>query len=555
MSSTSSGPASLPAPIRHPGLALAFAAATLLGLSAVAPAPAALAQTAPVATPGADGGLRVARGEGRTVRPIELGAGSSVYVDLPEDVRDVLVSNPEVADAIVRTPRRVFLLGVAPGQTNIILFNAAGSSIATFEMRVARDVTGVTNAILELMPESRIRISSMGQSIVLTGTARNAAELSQATRIAERFVERPENVVSMVQVRGSEQVLLRVRVVEVQRSVLRQLGVNLANGVVDISGLFGGNSAFSFATGNGGFSLTGGATSTLPASQGGLVGTRFRATEGGDLRSIDGFLQALEQTNLLRTLAEPNLTAISGESARFLAGGEFPVPVAVEDNQITIEFKPFGVGLAFTPVVLSEGRISMRISTEVSELTEVGAFVTGSGLTLPALNVRRAESTVELPSGGSIMMAGLLQERARQQIDSFPGLGDLPVLGAMFRSREFRSEETELVVIATAVLVNPTSADALGTPADGLREPSDLSQIFLGRVNELYRVPGADAGSRRLEGQFGFALDAGPAEAMTAAPAPETRRGGLFGWGRREARDEQAQATTTPARRPDARNF
>jgi len=241
------------------------------------------------------------------------------------------------------------------------------------------------------------------------------------------------------------------------------------------------------------------------------------------LQRLDATIKAMEGVGLIRTLAEPNLTAISGESAQFLAGGEFPVPVGRDrDGNIIIEFKPFGVGLGFTPVVMSEGRISLRISTEVSELTNQGALTfqgstvtdptTGQtfvipGLTIPALNVRRAETTLELPSGGSLVMAGLIQEATRQNLEGIPGAKDIPVLGALFRSRDFEAQETELVVIVTPYLVNATSADALQTPADGFRTAPDANTLLLGQINRIYRVPGSESGEASWRGPHGYVME------------------------------------------------
>ncbi|MDZ4365521.1 MAG: type II and III secretion system protein family protein, partial [Afipia sp.] len=237
-------------------------------------------------------------------------------------------------------------------------------------------------------------------------------------------------------------------------------------------------------------------------------GTEVTGSDG----SIGSAIRALERTGVLRTLAEPNLTAISGESAKFLAGGEFPVPTSRDQNgNIQLEFKPFGVGLSFTPVVLSEGRISLRISTEVSELSSEGAFLlqgtSSDGVTVPALKVRRAETTLELPSGGSIVMAGLLSDSTRQNIDGVPGAMDMPVLGQLFRSRDYQKNETELVVIVTPYLVDPTSRNNLVLPTDGFAPASDLDTILMGRLNATYGASGAAPSDRALQGPVGFVVD------------------------------------------------
>ncbi|MEJ0060030.1 MAG: hypothetical protein WDM79_10830 [Terricaulis sp.] len=239
-------------------------------------------------------------------------------------------------------------------------------------------------------------------------------------------------------------------------------------------------------------------------------------------RRTDASIEAFERAGLLRVLAEPNLTAISGESARFLAGGEFPVPVSSDDGEISIEFKPFGVALAFTPVVMSGGRISLKLSTEVSELTSDGAISTGDtpvrnpdgtttvirGITIPALQVRRAETTLEMPSGGSIVLAGLIQERTRHAMEGIPGMMNTPVLGSLFRSRDFINNETELVILVTPYLVQPTSPEQLRTPADGFMNPSEAESLLSGRLNSIYRAPAANetGDRRRLQGPHGHVI-------------------------------------------------
>ena len=299
-----------------------------------------------------------------------------------------------------------------------------------------------------------------------------------------------------------------------QRTLVKQLGVNL-QGTAILDDLFGGDVTSDFGIANA-FPIQG---RFLAGFDGGFDWTN---SGGGDLQSVGTTIQALERVGIIRTLAEPNLTAISGESARFLAGGEFPVPVEEDEDGIVIEFKPFGVGLGFTPVVLSEGRISLRVSTEVSELSQQGAFqgqstlrtdpisgelITVEGITIPALTVRRAETTVELPSGQSLMMAGLIQEKTRQNLDQVPGLKNLPVLGGLFRSRDFQNDESELVVIITPLLVDPADPNSMRTPSDGYFNADDLETLFLGRVNEVYRVGGSEDDRFNWTGPLGFILD------------------------------------------------
>nr|RAV91185.1 hypothetical protein DBT45_09275 [Aerococcus tenax] len=305
----------------------------------------------------------------------------------------------------------------------------------------------------------------------------------------------------MLSIDGKEQVMLKVTVAEMQRNVIKQLGVNLST-ADDI-----GNFALRLSTLNP-FSIQGaaigGLSSTAPNQTTGVTqASGFNTSK----TSIQGAIQALEENGLVRTLAEPTLTAISGENAKFLAGGEFPIPVSKDlQGNITVQYKPFGVGLAFTPVVMSEGRISLKISTEVSELTTTGA-IQSQGLSIPGLHVRRAETTLELPSGGSLVMAGLLSDQTKQNIDGVPGAKDLPVLGALFRSRDYQKNETELVVIVTPYIVDPTNRKNIALPTDGYAPASDLDTVLMGKLNATYGVNRDAPMDRKLEGPVGFVVD------------------------------------------------
>jgi pilus assembly protein CpaC len=332
----------------------------------------------------------------------------------------------------------------------------------------------------------------------------SAEASARAQDMAGRFAGDPTKVVNMLKVPGSEQVMLRVRVAEMQRSIAKQFGIDLATAAVVGGVPLAAASAPQFA-------LVGKALNDLMAGQAGQVCDPV-AVPGkctGGPNNLQGTIKALEQIGLIHTLAEPNLTAVSGETAKFLAGGEFPVPISRDrDGNVTIEFKQFGVGLSFTPVVLSAGRISLQVSTEVSELTNTGAFTLqgstpSSGLTIPALTVRRTQTTVELPSGGSFAIAGLMQHTSKQVMQALPGVKDLPILGALFRSRDFENDESELVVIISAYLVTPTVASNLASPTDGFVNPTDPEAILLGRENAVYDKPSALA-KPNPSGSVGF---------------------------------------------------
>jgi pilus assembly protein CpaC len=452
-----------------------------------------------------------------TVRMVKLGLNKSVIVDLPRDARDVLVSNPEVANAVIRTNRRIYLTGVKVGQTNIVIFDRAGTQIVSIELEVERDSRTLAAMLKRLIPNSAIDVEVVSDNIVLSGSVRNAGDARRAQDIANIFANGGANaqptdtstsgpgggtsisitseettakssVVNLLSIEGEDQVHLKVTVAEVNRNTIKQLGIewDAEFHIDDI--VFGALTEAVFPI-----------NQTLPGNSAG-----FGWDDGNS--SIFGTIQALEEAGVLRTLAEPTLTAISGEQASFLAGGEFPVPVAGETDgtgqTITVEFKPFGVSLAFVPVVLSEGRISLRVKTEVSELSNEGA-VTISDLTIPALKVRRAETTMELPSGGSMVMGGLLRDDIRQAINGVPGLKNLPVLGALFRSRDFLRQETELVIIATPYLVKPVGRPALARPDDGFSASTDSNALLLGHLNSIYGGPG-NAPTGNYQGHYGY---------------------------------------------------
>jgi pilus assembly protein CpaC len=469
------------------------------------PAFAALFVVAASAAPNADSDLggnpprviQVATKPGVPVHQrVTLGLGKAVIVQLDADAGDVLVSNPEIVDAVVRTPRRIFLMAQKGGQTNAFFFDGAGRQLLSLDIRVEKDVTDLGHLIHEALPDSGIKVSAINDSVVLSGHVASSQDAARAQDIATRFAGDPTKVVNMLEITATEQVMLKVRIAEMQRTIAKQFGVNMA-GAGHIDGV-----PFAVSTDNQ-FNLVGHALADLSGGQVGQIcgagstvvnPVAAMATAGGVCNianNMQGSLQALEQVGLVHMLAEPNLTAVSGETARFLAGGEFPVPSG-RDSQgnIQITFKQFGVGLSFTPVVLSPGRISLQLSSEVSELTNTGAYTlqgaNGSGLTIPALSVRRAQTTVELPSGGSFAIAGLMQHNTKQVIDAFPGLKDLPILGALFRSRDFENDETELVVMVTAYLVKPTTEVKLAAPTDGYVPPTDVETIFLGRLNAVY---------------------------------------------------------------------
>ena len=460
-------------------------------------------------------------------REVAVGLNKSLVIDLPRDARDILVSNPSIADAVIRTPRRIYVTGIAVGQSNVIIFDGVGRRIVSLEMRVERDPSTLAQLLRRLIAGSDIEVEIVSDNIILSGSVRNAADARRAEDIAGIFANGGANaqpnqspnsasggaegsvsislsntdevpkssIINMLSIEGEDQVHLKVTVAEVQRNIAKQLGLEFT-GSLSVSRLVAGivtQNPFAIANKN------------LSANQ--ITGGLFK-----DDNNLKLTVRALEQTGMITTLAEPTLTAISGESASFLAGGEFPVPTGRDSSgNINIEFKPFGVALSFTPVVLSEGRISLRVKTEVSELSADGAFtLTGLGgndLTIPGLKVRRAESTMEMPSGGSMILGGLIQDSVRQSIGRVPGLGNLPILGPLFRSRDFQRSETELVIIITPYLVTPVARTALATPDQGYAPASDSQGILLGSINRVYGAQGGDKPAGSYRGHFGFIFD------------------------------------------------
>ena len=428
---------------------------------------------------------------------LTLALNKAAVVQLDQDARDVLVSNPDLVDAVVRTPRRIFLLANKVGQTNAFFFDAQGKQILTLDIRIEKDVVDLSSLMKASLPNSAVQVQAMNDNVVLTGSVSSALEATRAADLAARFTGDPKKVVNMISIGGGQQVMLKVRIAEMDRNVAKQFGVNLAGAAIV------GGTPLGVSTANQ-FNLVGKALADLSGGQVGQVcnsassaGNPFGALSGGGIcniqNNVQGQLQALERVGLVHLLAEPNLTAVSGETAKFLAGGEFPVPASRDrDGNVTVSFKQFGVGLSFTPVVVAPGRISLQLSSEVSELTNTGSFTMTStsgqsGLTIPALTVRRTATTIELPSGGSFAVAGLMQHNTKQVIDGVPGVKDLPVLGALFRSRDYQNDETELVVLVSAYLVEPTAASAFSAPTDGFVMPTDPETLLLGRLNAVYK--------------------------------------------------------------------
>ena len=449
-----------------------------------------------------------------TSQPLALGVSKSIVVDLPRDIKDVLVADPKIANAVVRSARRAYIIGSAVGQTNVYFFDAEGQQIAGFDIAVTRDLNGMRQAIHQVLPDSDITVEGIGDGIVLAGTASSQAEAQQAYDIAARIlnsatadtVGQGSKIVNAIVVRGGDQIMLKVVVAEVERDVIKQLGINLAGSVGYGTTVLNFNNSNPF--------------SALGQS---LSGSFIRPTY--KFPEVTATLQAMEQAGVIHTLAEPNLTAISGESATFVAGGEFPVlngfscstattVSTTQTCQPSIDFKKFGVSLNFTPVVLSEGRISLKVMTEVSDLSSNNSLqIVEPGtspqltVTVPSIRTRRAETTVEIPSGGSLAMAGMIQNSTKQKINGLPGLMELPILGPLFKSRDYINQQTELMVLVTPYVVHAVAQKELSRPDDGFADSSDPAAVLLGRFNRIYGVGGMPDPPDTYHGKYGFILD------------------------------------------------
>jgi pilus assembly protein CpaC len=446
----------------------------------------------------------------RPTRQLQLSTGEGQMVNLPRSVASVWTSNPEIADIYVNGSRQINVYGKAFGEATVIATAADGSVVYGAAVMVSPNISNINQALHNAMPDSNITVTTLGQMAVINGTVASPEDAAQAESLVRSILNPGTKEgealkilpVNRLKTATPLQVTLKVRIAEVNRSLLKKIGVNLL--ASDPTGGF----KFGIAQGAGIFLPTPGETS----DQAGqiirsAVGTTLSG--GGKLFGLDllGSLDLAQTDGLVTTLAEPNLTALSGETASFLAGGEFPVPVAQGNSAISIEYKQFGVGLAFTPIVLADGRISMRVRPEVSELSEAGSVKLG-GFVVPSLTTRRAETTVELGSGQSFMIAGLLQNRNRNNVEKAPFLGDLPILGMLFRSTSYQRDETELVIIVTPYLVRPVSRQ-LATPGDGYRAPTDPQlnlegQTFSGKTGD--RTPTAIAAPGGPVAAPGFSL-------------------------------------------------
>jgi pilus assembly protein CpaC len=461
--------------------------------------------------------LTIGAAEANVSRRIELTKGRSLIVDLPRDAKEVFVANPAVANAVVRSSRKLFLIGIENGATSIFVMDAEGRQIAALDVTIARDINVLRQSLHQSLPTGRFDVKAVGDSIVLSGNVGSASEAQQAIDIANAFVGIAGGVggvrgavINNLTVRNKDQVMLRVTVVEVSRTIIKQFGISTTGNWAALNPVDSLASApGSFLSNATPFPITG---SYSP--DGNALTASVRA--GGF--SLKATLKAFEQAGVSRILAEPTLTAISGEAAKFTAGGEIPVPGSCAANalgtgcQISVVYKPYGVSLSFTPVVLAENRISIRVATDVTELDRQNSFNfafagNGRSTAIPATTKRSSETTVELASGATMMTAGLIQQKNRAAIGGLPGLMNLPILGTLFRSRDYQRDETELMIMVTPYIAQAMEARQVQRPDDNFVDAPDGQAVLLGRFNKLYGTVGGSTLGPSYRGRVGFIAD------------------------------------------------
>lgn len=477
---------------------LALAAALLL---TVAAAPHAHAQTA-----------------GRDNITIELNKGQMVR--LSRVASSVMVANPEIADIQVVSPRMVYVHARAVGQTSLYALDGQDVPIMDALINVTHSIKDLESVIRETLPSADVKVRTTAGGLVLHGFVDSPQDADNVQSIASTFIGNGQRVVNMLTTAGSDQVTLMVRVAEVSRSELKRFGINLA------SALSSGNFAFQLLQGRNIFDAAGN------IARSGRDTSLYTGYQNGS-RTVDGLIDALETQGLISVLAEPNLTTTSGKPANFLAGGEFPIPIVDGDGRVNVQFRPYGISLAFTPVVMSRDKISLTVRPEVSSISSLNELTLGStsSFSIPSIQTRRAETTVELGSGQTFAIAGLLKNDRANNIQKFPGLGDVPVLGALFRSQEFQNDQSELVILVTPYVVKPVNEHAkMQTPLDGYTPPNDVEELLLGKLyqprekGEGDRTPPADSEPVAIRPDLRSEVEIAPDSLAPAAggEAPET---------------------------------
>lgn len=393
---------------------------------------------------------------------LKLSIGGGEQINLNEAISDVFIANPAIADVEVKSARQIYLFGRAPGETTFYATNAAGKTIYKKTIRVGNNINSIDQMLLLAMPDAKINVNTLNGITLLTGTVAQPEDAAEAERLVAAFSGEGVEVVSRLKTATPLQVNLQVRIAEVSRSLSKAL-----------SNSFQGDNRGSFsATGTTDFNINTSSENNNLSLAGSFLGLNFLSA-----------LEASENAGYVQTLASPNLTTTSGQTAEFNSGGSFPIPVSSGLGATTVEFQNFGVGLSYTPVVLSDGRISITLRTEVSDITTNGAVIL-NGFQVPAITQRVAETTVELGSGESFMIAGLLSNTSNSSVSKLPGIGDVPILGSLFKSDNWQKNQSELMIVVTPYLVKPVNASDIRLPTDGYKAPTDLERIFLGKTND-----------------------------------------------------------------------
>lgn len=468
-----------------------FAAAVLLGFTSAMV----------VATPVSAETLRVMQGAASSSLNVPMNRAVVVESDVP--FAELSIANPGIADISTLSDRTIYVLGKEPGRTTLTLLGGDGRLITNVEVQVTPDIAEFKERLKQILPNEQIEVRTANDGIVLSGTVSSAAKLDRALDLAARYA--PDRISNLMSVGGSQQVMLKVRFAEMQRSVAKSLSSSLTfNGNVlggDL-GINGGSNTYSGgAASNGAFS-----TGQIPSANENNAAMLFGFNAGS--LQIGVLLEALESKGVVRTLAEPNLTALSGQEAKFLAGGEYPVPVAQADNKITVEYKPFGIELNFTPRVVDGDLINLSLEAAVSSVDPANGF-TNNGFSIDAFRRRETSTTVEMRDGESFAIAGLLQDDFTNLNGQVPWLGDIPVLGALFRSAEFKRQQSELVIIVTPHLVTPTRGEALALPTDRVRIPTEAEMFLFGKVAGSKAPKGAagEVAKQDFGGSYGYVME------------------------------------------------
>lgn len=420
-------------------------------------------------------------------RHITITRGKSQVIKVNANIADVLVADPSVIEVGAMKSDRLYLIGAALGDTNVMIFDGEGNAIEQLDVHVRVDEDTLQHTLESLFPDENVIAKTVNDDIMITGTASNPAIAARIQQVAARFAGQDEAVVNMMRVKGEQQVMLKVKVLEVSRNILNELGL-------DVDGTLNKGATAGL------FDTAGAVGLTAPTQ----VGTGSLLFDIGDA-TLSTIFRALERDGYISTLAEPNLTAISGENARFLAGGEFPIPTEIDDEgNVSYEYKPFGVSLAFKPVVMSKNRINLNVSTEVSNISNDFSFQLAS-LTVPGFDVRRAETSVEMPSGGTLMLAGLIESNTVNNLNRIPGVRDLPVIGDLTGSESFQRNETELVVMISAYLVKPYAEEERVAERKPIEQTSPLNAAL---IANLQRTNGKSKIKNAINGRpVGYLLD------------------------------------------------